>query len=187
MATESPAMPALTGARGRLLMSMTEIADLARVKRPVVTTWRRRYPDFPAPAAGDQMSPLFDSRQVAEWLIATGRDPECRIEADLSLYTLVGLGAELAPPDLVALLTALICLRGQDSEPVAIVDGDLRDELLRRAASLDPHDEYLRSEVTLLPANAGWLAEAVDALIEASWGCAQAFERIMGAGQRFKV
>ena len=172
---------------GPLLMSMAEIADLARVKRPVVTTWRRRYPDFPAPAGGDAMSPLFDSRQVAEWLIGTGRDPECRIEADLSLHALAGLGAGLAPSDLVALLTALICLRDQDGEPVAAADGDLRDELLRRAARLDPRDMCLRSELTLLPAEPGRLAEAVDELVEAAWGCTQAFERVMGAGQRFKV
>ncbi len=168
-------------------MSMAEIAELARVKRPVVTTWRRRYPDFPAPAAGDAMSPLFDSRQVAEWLIGTGRDPECRIEADLSLHALAGLGAGLAPPDLVALLTALICLRDQDGEPVAAADGDLRDTLRRRAARLDPHDAYLCSELALLPADAERLAEAVDELVEAAWGCRRAFERVMGAGQRFRV
>ena len=45
MATESPvALPSSRGG-GPLLMSMAEIAELARVKRPVVTTWRRRYPE----------------------------------------------------------------------------------------------------------------------------------------------
>ena len=168
-------------------MSMAEIAELARVKRPVVTTWRRRYPEFPAPAAGDALSPLFDSRQVAEWLIGTGRDPECRIEADLSLHALAGLGAGLAAPDLVALLTTLICLRDQDGEPAGAADGDLRDTLRRRAARLDPHDAYLCSELALLPADAERLAESVDELVEAAWGCRQAFERVMGAGQRFRV
>ena len=119
-------------------MSMAEIAELARVKRPVVTTWRRRYPDFPAPAAGDVLSPLFDSRQVAEWLIGTGRDPECRIEADLSLHALAGLGTGLAAPDLVALLSTLICLRDQDGEPAGTADGDSRDTLRRRAARAGP-------------------------------------------------
>ena len=42
MAVELLAVPAL-------LMSMTEIAELAKVQRPVVTTWRRRHRDFPAP------------------------------------------------------------------------------------------------------------------------------------------
>lgn len=187
MVTVPPATSAAGRARSPQLMSMAEIADLARVKRPVVTTWRRRYPDFPAPATGDAMSPLFDSRQVAEWLITTGRDPECRIEADLSLHALAGLGAGLAPPDLVALFTALICLRDQDGEPVAAVDGGLREKLLGRAARLDPRDACLRSELTLLPPDVHRLAEAVDELVEAAWGCTRAFERVIGAGQRFKV
>jgi hypothetical protein len=165
---------------------MAEIAELARVKRPVVTTWRRRYADFPVPAGGDTMTPLFDSRQVVEWLIRTGRDPEGRIEADVSLHALAGLGTALAPADLVALLTSLICLRDQDGEPLAAADGDPRDALLRRAAHLDPRDGYLRSELGLLPADAGRIAGAVDGLVEADWGCRRAFERIMGADQRFK-
>ena len=187
VASESPVTPLPGRARGPVLMSMAEIAELAQVKRPVVTTWRRRYPDFPAPAADDAMSPLFDSRRVAEWLIATGRDPECRIEADLSLHALDGLGAGLAPPDLVALLTALICLRDQDGEPVATADGSLREELLDRAARVDPRDACLRSELTLLALDAHRLAEAVDELVEAAWGCTRAFERVIGAGQRFRV
>jgi len=167
-------------------MSMAEIAELARVKRPVVTTWRRRHADFPMPADGDAITPLFDSRQVAEWLIATGRDPEGRIEADLSLHALADLGTGLAPADLVALLTSLICLRDQDGEPLTATDGDPRDALLRRAARLDPRDRYLRSELSRLPADGGRIAETVDRLVEAAWGCRQAFERIMSADQRFK-
>ncbi|HUZ26910.1 MAG TPA: hypothetical protein VMV07_24430 [Streptosporangiaceae bacterium] len=187
MAAESPAPTASGGPRGPLLMSMTEIAELAQVKRPVVTTWRRRYPDFPKPADGDATSPLFDSRQVAEWLIGTGRDPAGRIEADLRLHALAGLGTGLPPSDLLALLTALICLRDQDGEPAAAAHGDLRGDLLRRAARLDPRDSCLCSEIALLPAEASPLAEAVDELVEAAWGCRGAFERVMGAGQRFKA
>ena len=187
MAAEPHAMPPSGHARRPLLMSMTEIAELARVQRPVVTTWRRRYRDFPAPGGGDAMSPLFDSRQVADWLIATGRDREGRIETDLSLHALAGLGAGMAPRDLVAVITTLICLRATDDEPLAAASGDVRDELMRQAARLDPHDTCLLSETSLLPADAGWLAGAVDELVEAAWGCQEAFERIMSAGQRFKV
>ena len=186
MTTPSP-LPSPARTSGPVVMSMAEIAELAGVKRPVVSTWRRRYPDFPAPAAGDAATPLFDARQVAGWLIGTGRDPQCRVEADLSLHTLVGLGAGLAPADLVAILTALICLRDQDGEPVAAADSGLREALLRRAARLDSHDAYLRSELALLPAEPGRLAEAVDELVEAAWGCQPAFERVMAAGQRFRA
>src|SRR5262245_57772224 len=187
MAAEPHVMPPSGHARRPLLMSMMEIAELARVQRPVVTTWRRRYHDFPAPAGGDAMSPLFDSRQVADWLIATGRDREGRIETNLSLHTLAGLGSGMKPHDLVAAVTALICLRATDDEPLAAASGDVLEELMRRAARPDPHDACLLCETALLPADAGWLAAPVDELVEAAWGCQQAFERIMSAGQRFKV
>ncbi len=185
MAMEVYAGPA-SAARRTLPMSMTEIAELAQVKRPVVTTWRRRYPDFPAPVAGDAASPQFDSRQIADWLITTGRDKDGRVEADLGLYTLAGLGDGLPPRDLIALVTALICVRAQDDEPLAGA-GDLRRGLLRRAARLDPNDRYLRSELALLPADPQWLAAAVDELVEAAWGSQEAFERILSAGNRFKA
>jgi hypothetical protein len=186
MASELPAGQG-SAARRTLLMSMAEIAELARVKRPVVTTWRRRYPEFPAPAGGDAASPLFDSRQVADWLITTGRDRGGKVGADLGLYTLAGLGAGMPPHDLIALLTALICLRALDDEPLADGSGDPRRVLLRRAARLDPHDEYLLSELALLPVHPDWLAAAVDELVEAAWGCQEAFERIMSAGNRFRA
>src|SRR6516225_9287004 len=101
MAVESLAVPAL-------LMSMTEIAELAKVQRPVVTTWRRRHRDFPAQAGGDAAQPLFDPRQVADWLVRTGRADRDEIEPELSLYTLTGLAGQYPGPDLMAAVTALI-------------------------------------------------------------------------------
>jgi hypothetical protein len=187
MAAGLPTLPASDSPGTPLLMSMTEIAELAGVQRPVVTTWRRRYRDFPAPVGGDAMGPLFDSRQVADWLIATGRDRESRVETDLRLHTLAGLGTDLAPRDLVAVVTALICLRALDDEPLTAASGDLRDDLMRRAARMDPHDTCLLSEIALLPAGPEWLATVADELVEAAWGCQGAFERIMSAGQRFKI
>ncbi|MGH3396962.1 MAG: hypothetical protein ACRDPO_19960, partial [Streptosporangiaceae bacterium] len=169
------------------LMTMAEIAALARVRRPVVTTWRRRHPDFPAPVDSDPLTPLFDTRQVAGWLIATGRDPVGRIEADLRLYELASLGADLAPPDLVALLTALVCLQDQDGEDLDATSAGVREDLLRRAARLDPHDMCLRSEIGLLPTDAAPLAGGVDDLIETAWGPKQALEQILAAGHRFRI
>jgi hypothetical protein len=176
--------------RGALLMSMAEIAGLAGVRRPVVTTWRRRHPDFPAPTNGDSLSPLFDARQVADWLTTTGRDRDGAVEADLSLYAVAGLGtrAGLPPRDLVAIITALICLRAVDDEPLALsASGDMRARLLHRAAQADPDDACLLSELAGLPTDPGWLASATDELVEAAWGCTGAFERVMASGQRFRI
>jgi hypothetical protein len=171
-----------------LLMSMRDIAELAGVRRPVVTTWRRRHADFPAPAGGDAAHPLFDPREVASWLGVTGRADPDQIGPDLSLYTLASLGARMAPRDLIAVSTALICLRYLDGdEPLADGGDDLITALRDRAGIADPRDELLRSEVGRLASRAAWLAAAVDDLVEAAWGCQGAFERIMAARHRLRA
>jgi hypothetical protein len=170
------------------LMSMRDIAELAGVRRPVVTVWRRRHADFPAPVAGDAGQPLFEPRQVADWLVATGRAERDQVEPDLSLYTLAGLSGPLPPADLIAYVTALICLRHLDEdEPLADGAGDVAAALRGRAAAVDPGDELLLSEIGRMPCDAGWLATAVDDLVEAAWGCRGAFERIMAARHRLRA
>lgn len=48
------------------LVSRPDIARLAGVKRPAVTNWERRYPDYPAPVGGDPA--LFRADEVLAWL-----------------------------------------------------------------------------------------------------------------------
>ena len=164
----------------RQLMTMPEIAGLAGVHRPVVTTWRRRHPDFPAPVEGDATRPLFDGHAVSDWLIRTGRADAEQVMAELSLHTLASLAAILPAAELVAAITALICLRYlDDDEPLADGTDNILDWLRTRAARLDPGDEYVAAEIGRLPAELEVLAADVDDLIEAAWGCAGAFERIM--------
>lgn len=177
-------MPAADGTSG-LLMSMRDIAELAGVRRPVVTTWRRRHADFPGHAGGDLAQPLFDPRQVADWLVSTGRAERDKIDPDLSVYTLAGLGGRMASRDLIAFATALICLRHLNGDE-ALADGadDVIGSLRERADIADPGDELLLAEILRLPRDVGWLAAAIDDLVEAAWGCSEAFERIMQARRR---
>lgn len=183
--------PAPFGSRlsgGALLMSMPEIADLAGVKRPVVSSWRRRHPDFPAAVSGDRLRPLFHPRQVADWLVTTGRLERGRADTDLSLFTLAGIGGDLPGRELIAAVTALICLRHLDGdEPLADGVGDSSEDLIGRAARLDPDDELVLSEIRRLPADSEWLASAIDDLVEAAWDGRGAFERIMAARNHFKA
>ena len=187
------------------LISMPEIAELAGVRRPVVTTWRRRHPDFPAPTETDGGKPLFDARRVVDWLVETGRAERRQIEADLRLHMLaclVTLGRPTATNgrprgvrpmparDLVGAITALICLRHLDDDllrPDGYADRHVIAALRDRAADVDPDDDLLRAEVDALPADAAWLAAAVDELIEAAWGCRQAYERVLAARHRLAV
>lgn len=164
-----------------LLISMTDVAELAGVHRPVVTNWRRRHPGFPAPV-DDRSRPLFEAREVCEWLVSTGRAERERIEPDLCLHAIGAFTGTLPPRELVATVTALICLRHLDDEPLASSTvGELRD----RAVDVDPTDDLLRSEIGMLLT--GNLPRLVDHLIEAAWGCRLAFERILGARARLSA
>ncbi|MGH3889846.1 MAG: hypothetical protein ACRDSZ_25325 [Pseudonocardiaceae bacterium] len=164
------------------LISMPEIAEIAAVQRPVVTTWRRRHANFPSPAGTGGARPLFDAREVAEWLVTTGRADRQQVEPDLQMHTLAALRDALPAPDLVATTTALICLRHLDEdEPLS------ENNLQERAATVDPGDELLLSEITASPNHLVPLAHAVDGLVEGAWGCQGAFERIMAARQRLAM
>ncbi|MGH3276150.1 MAG: N-6 DNA methylase, partial [Streptosporangiaceae bacterium] len=168
------------------LMSMPEIAELAGVRRPVVTTWRRRHPDFPAPVTGNAARPLFDARQVAGWLVATGRAARDQIEPEQALHALTAMCARRPASEPLPLLTALICLRHlDDDEPLAtepLADGSAA--LAARAARADPGDQLLLSEISAQLADAVALRETVDDLVEAAWGCAGAFEHVVRFAHR---
>ncbi|GAA1790118.1 hypothetical protein HC028_00135 [Planosporangium flavigriseum] len=186
-----------------LLISMPEIAELAGVQRPVVTTWRRRHPQFPAPVDEDRGRPLFDARGVVDWLVDTGRADRREIEPDLWLHLLgclagglpLGRGgrrraATLRPRELTAAITALICLRHLDDEllsPHRLTERQVIADLRERARDADPGDDLLRGEINALPDDAAWLAAAVDELVEAAWGCTEAYERVLAARNRFTV
>lgn len=167
------------------LISMPEIAELAGVERPVVSTWRRRHPDFPRPADGSGSRPLFDIGRVVEWLVDTGRADRRQIEPDLRLHQLTGLAGALPPADLVAAIAALICLRHLDQEP--LTSSTSPRGLRRRALLADPLDVLVAAEVDGLPDGLAWLAAAVEELVEAAWGCQPAYERVLARRYRLQV
>ncbi|MFF4785092.1 class I SAM-dependent DNA methyltransferase [Streptomyces griseorubiginosus] len=56
---------------GDALVSRSDIARLAGVRRPAVTNWERRHPDFPAPVVpptGSAEPEMFRAGEVLEWL-----------------------------------------------------------------------------------------------------------------------
>lgn len=162
-----------------LLISMTDVAELAGVHRPVVSNWRRRHPDFPDPAGDGATRPLFDAREVCDWLVATGRAERARVEPDLCLYAVEAFAATLPPRELIAAATALLCMRHLDDDPLT---GATAVELRARARAVDPHDQLLFAEIAAVPM--GVLPGLVDDLVEAAWGCRGAFERILSVRGR---
>jgi hypothetical protein len=180
-------MPASDQAALSILMSMTDIADLAEVQRPVVTTWRRRHADFPQPVGGDPSSWLFDPTQVAEWLVARGTIGTERAGQELALYKLTGAAGRYRGPDFIAAVTSLVCLRYLIDENEPLAEDDAIAAVRHGAAVADPDDALLLSEVRAIPAAAAWLVPLVDELVEAAWGCRGAFERVMGSRHRFRA
>ncbi|MFF5705515.1 hypothetical protein ACFY7H_23935 [Streptomyces sp. NPDC012794] len=55
---------------GRDWVQLGDVARMAWVGRAAVVNWRRRHPDFPAPAGGTEVRPLFDRAEVVAWLLA---------------------------------------------------------------------------------------------------------------------
>ena len=175
-------MPARVPAPPTMLMTMTDIAELASVQRPVVTTWRRRFPEtFPAPAGGDEARSLFDPDEMADWLLTTGRIDRDRAQQELALFKLTGLVASYPGQDAVAAVTALICLRYLAGENYPLAEGPGDPIAAARALALDhdQDDSVLRTEIDAIQPGAGWLIGLVDQLIQASWNCREAFERVM--------
>lgn len=158
------------------LMTLPEIAELAGVQRPVVTTWRRRHPDFPAPVTSSNTRLLFDGREVCSWLVDTGRAQREEIEPDLQVYALAAVAQHAGIHSLLATASALICLHHLDGEPLRNATAA---ELIERAEAVDVDDCLLRSEIADDPDGAVTLANAVDALVEAAWGARPAFERLL--------
>ncbi|MFI1015395.1 N-6 DNA methylase [Streptomyces sp. NPDC020965] len=80
-----------------VLVTAADISRLAGVTRATVSNWRRRHPDFPAPAGGTDTSPAYDLDAVRAWLFARGQLPEDtsadRLRAALRTHP---NGAELA-------------------------------------------------------------------------------------------
>jgi chromosome partitioning protein len=50
------------------LVSVFEIAEIARVTPPAVANWRKRHADFPTPVADLRSGPVFSLSQVKSWL-----------------------------------------------------------------------------------------------------------------------
>lgn len=167
-------------------ITYTEIGTLAQVQRPVVTTWARRYPDFPAPVAHDGTRPLFDGPAVVRWLLDTGRgNADTRhLRGELALHTLAAWSERLPGAALVDTLTSLICLRRHDDMPLA---ADGWPELVERARYFDEEDAFFAREIAAA-AQSGeqldGLRAVADELVETAYSPAEPFTWILDARRR---
>jgi hypothetical protein len=180
-----------------LVLTMSDIAALARVQRPVVSMWRSRsaHTDrpFPKPLShrGDQQ--LFDAAQVAQWLSDSqyGNNPNAAadaaahaevLNADASHRTETNeTTAGTTAQRTFNAVTALLALRRQLGMPLTSpgFGPEVTSSLLDAADDEDLHDESFYSELEAVGEELASLATYVDALVESAYGEAPAFERIL--------
>lgn len=176
---------------GVCLVTMSEIATMAQVKRPVVSTWRRRYKDFPAPVVENVGGPLFHGQEVVEWLIATGlgnADP-AQLRAELALHSIVAYADRFGPRHLIEIVGSLLCLRHLDEKPLLpdgvsgtpASTGEVWGALLHRAERMDPEDEFVLRELRAADSSAVVLARLAGDLIEAAYTARGAFEWLLAS------
>lgn len=119
------------------LVTAVEIARIAKVTRAAVSNWRRRYPDFPAPAGGTDRNPLFALADVDAWLArhdkgtevspevllwqelrGTYGDDMIRALADVGEFLVTGSSDALAPG-----LRSSVQKLVDQSPPAGIIEG----------------------------------------------------------------
>ncbi|WP_157254919.1 hypothetical protein [Nonomuraea typhae] len=167
---------------GSPLLSMAEFAELAQVKRPVVSTWRRRYSDFPASVGRDGSRPLFRGADVVRWLTdrELGNASADRLRQELALHSITAFAAEYGPRPLIEITGSLLCLRhlaGRQLPPNWA-------ELLRLAGRLDAEDEFVLGELRAAAPSALALAHLAEDLTEAAYSPGRAYEWLLAARTR---
>ena len=164
-----------------LLMTMSDIAGLAHVQRPVVSVWRSRSAatntPFPTPVSRQRGVDLFNADQVGSWLSATGRGNNRDAAADAAAYAVPDAHDEQTFRG----VTALLALRAACDHALSTLT---EAELVDLADEHDPDDDLLLREIEALGDTLPTLAAYVDALVEAAFGPAPAFERMLT--DRFK-
>lgn len=172
--TKRPAPPT----DARLLITLSGVARLARVQRPVVSVWRRRHiasdAPFPSPVAIDRGQERFDAIEVAAWLVTTGRGNNPDAVADAAVFARLD-SAVPGDEKVFEVTTALIALRSAAGRRLGQLD---RAAMLDLADEVDPDDSFLFSEVDAQE-GIGALAHFVDALVDGAYDTGAAFEAVM--------
>ncbi|WP_448073849.1 hypothetical protein [Georgenia yuyongxinii] len=168
------------------LLTLPGVAALARVQRPVVSMWRRRSAGtdlpFPSSTVRDGEQELFDVEDVTRWLIATGRGNNSAVAQESALFVSLRAPEPYLEGAMLPGVTALLALEGLGGE--RLTDLSVQD-LLDLADDVDPHDAVLYRELEALGEHLPSLAAHVDAMTDAAYTPAAAFESLMAG--RFRL
>jgi len=168
-------------------MTLSDVASLSQVQRPVVSMWRKRSSGgplpFPSPAERVNGVELFDADQVTAWLQATGRGNNPEAGNDVAVHAKPADHAGPLKDGRKSFdgLTALLALKVITGE---VLGHRSASGLLDAADEADPDDLFLYSELEALgPALTG-LASFADRLADSAYSAPAAFEKLLT--HRFK-
>lgn len=167
-----------------VVMSMTDIADLAHVQRAVVSAWRRRPVvrgerlPFPEPIELREGRERFDMIDVVAWLDRTGRgnNPDFRVDALAHAQPSVPLGDAVVD----AALDALLCLKARTGLDLATTVEDV----VAKAGEVDHDDDHVVSELLAAGDELAPLAEYAEQLSDAAWDAASAHRLVRSRRSR---
>ena len=154
-------------------MTLRDVADLAKVRRPVVSMWRNRLSvrgvsrPFPTAVETVDGQEHFDVDEVVAWLKATGRGNNPDVADDAPAIA----APRTAVLDDIVTLLAWHVLTGEE------LAGTSHPYRVQLAAEYDPDDAVLLHEVSQLHATNDVL-EYVDRLLGASFGASDALQRV---------
>lgn len=158
-------------------LTLADVGLLARVQRPVVTTWRARFADrdqpFPLPVRQHNGQDLFDCAAVVAWLENTGRgnNPMARDDA----IAFAAPVAEVATDDTTfAGMSALLCLRAVTGRLAADPE-----DLLDQAETFDSDDVLVARELEALGERLAPLARYADLLVASAFDPAEPFDELV--------
>lgn len=165
-----------------LTLGMQEIADLAGVRRPVVSMWRKRNKGgetpFPEPIDAGVTSPHFWAADVADWIERRGAGNNPDFRADLAVHAALSDGDPARSLDTV---TALLALAPYTSVPLNELDSN---DLADLADDVDPLDAFAYREVASLGEHAPAAARHAYAVASAAYNPANAIETLLAARYR---
>lgn len=154
-------------------LTLQDVADLAKVRRPVVSMWRRRplvrgvSMPFPEPVETVEGLARFDRAEIVDWLTRTRRGNNTEHSYDAPAVA-VPDGAQLEN------VVTLLCLHVLSGEDLA---GTSKARRSRAADEFDPDDVIVAREIREMTVSADVLAY-VDDLVEASHGPGDALIRL---------
>lgn len=164
-------------------MTLSDVAALARVQRPVVSMWRKRSSggQLPFPAAAAQVNgvEMFDAGDVTAWLQATGRGNNPEARNDVAAFARMAAPADAGTKDsrqMFDCLTALLALKvitGQE------LSRSTAGDLLDAADEADPDDLFLYAELDAVDSALPGLASFADRLADSAFSAPAAFEKLL--------